>query len=416
MNGSKFPYAALKRDAVDAAMPPPAVRGSSLPARSVRANRRRILVLAQLPPPEHGAAAVNRQVVNSRILSETFDLAVVPIAMSEDLARLRKFDLMKIGRSLRLFGTVAGRLFGRSRPDVVYFTLSPAGWAFYRDLALVALIRLAGARCVFHLHGRGVAASIDRAPWRRHLYRFAFARAYVITLGGTLRDDIKGLASEDRIFVVPNGIGDTACARRRPRQDVNARQESDRPPRILFLSNMLKEKGPLVLLEALAMVAEQGVRFEAQFVGAWRPPISEELFAARVHALGLQDSVTLPGPVYGEAKNRLFADADLFVLPTYYRHEALPLAVIEAMMHGRAIITTRIGALPELISDQDTGELVKPGNVGDLASAIEKLLIDPERRERYGRAARLKYESDLTAQRFEERLREVLLHVSRNPA
>jgi hypothetical protein len=43
-------------------------------------------------------------------------------------------------------------------------------------------------------------------------------------------------------------------------------------------------------------------------------------------------------------------------------------------------------------------------------------LIDPERRERYGRAARLKYESDLTAQRFEERLREVLLHVSRNPA
>ncbi len=416
MNGSKFPYAALERDVVDAAMPPPGVRGSSLPSGSVRANRRRILVLAQLPPPEHGAAAVNRQVVNSRILSETFDLAVVPIAMSDDLARLRKFDLMKIGRSLRLFGTVAGRLFGRSRPDTVYFTLSPAGWAFYRDLALVALIRLAGARCVFHLHGRGVAASIDRAPWRRHLYRFAFARAYVITLGGTLREDIKGLASEDRIFVVPNGVGDTAGAQRHPRQDVSARQGNDRPPRILFLSNMLKEKGPLVLLEALAMVAEQGVRFEAQFVGAWRPPISEELFAARVHALGLQGSVSLPGPVYGEAKNRLFADADLFVMPTYYQHEALPLAVIEAMMHGRAIITTRVGALPEIISDQESGELVKPGNVGDLASAIEKLLIDPELRERYGRAARLKYESDLTAQRFEERLREVLLHVSRNPA
>ena len=414
MNGSKFPYAA--RDAVDAAMPPPAVRGSSPPSRSVRANRRRILVLAQLPPPEHGAAAVNRQVVNSRLLSETFNLAVVPIAMSADLARLRKFDLMKIGRSLRLFGTVIGWLFGRSRPDAVYFTLSPAGWAFYRDLALVTLIRLASLRCVFHLHGRGVAASIDRAPWRRHLYRFAFARAYVITLGGTLRDDIKGLASDDRIFVVPNGIDDTACAQRHPGQDVNARQRNDRPPRILFLSNMLKEKGPLVLLEALAMVAEQGVRFEAQFVGAWRPPITEELFAARVQALGLQDSVTLPGPVYGEAKTRLFADADLFVMPTYYQHEALPLAVIEAMMHGRAIITTTVGALPEIISDQESGELVKPGNVADLASALEKLLIDPELRERYGRAARLKYESDLTAQRFEERLREVLLHVSRNPA
>jgi hypothetical protein len=47
---------------------------------------------------------------------------------------------------------------------------------------------------------------------------------------------------------------------------------------------------------------------------------------------------------------------------------------------------------------------------------IEKLLVDPELRERYGRAARMKYESDLTAQRFEERLREVLLHVSHNQA
>ncbi len=415
MNGSKIRFAALERDAIDPDVPPPAVCGASLPSRSVRSSGGRILVLAQLPPPEHGASAVNRQVVNSRILSEAFDLSVVPIAMSSDLARLRKFDPMKIGRSLHLFGTVAGRLFGRSCPDAVYFTLSPAGWAFYRDLALVSLIRLAGARCVFHLHGRGIAAAIDRAPWRRHLYRFAFARAYVITLGGMLRDDIKGLASRDRVFVVPNGIDDTTY-RRHPRQDVEVRGGNDRPLRILFLSNMLKEKGPLVLLEALAIVAAQGIRFEAQFVGAWRPPITEELFAARVHALGLQDAVTLPGPVYGEAKARLFADADLFVLPTYYQHEALPLSVIEAMMHGLAIVTTRIGALPEIISDQESGEFVEPGNVGQLASVIEKLLVDPELRERYGRAARMKYESDLTAQRFEERLREVLLHVSHNQA
>jgi glycosyltransferase involved in cell wall biosynthesis len=415
MNGSKVRFAALERDAINADIPPPVVRGSNVPSRSIQSSGRRILVLAQLPPPEHGASAVNRQVVNSRILSEAFDLTIVPIAMSGDLARLRKFDLMKIGRSLRLFGTVAGRLFGRSRPDAVYFTLSPAGWAFYRDLALVSLIRLAGTRCVFHLHGRGVAASIDRAPWRRRLYRFAFARAYVITLGGMLRDDIKGLAPEDRIFIVPNGIDDTACPRH-PRHDVDVRRKNDRPPRILFLSNMLKEKGPLVLLEALAIVAAQGIPFEAQFVGAWRPPITEELFTARVRALGLQDTVTLHGPVYGEAKARLFADADMFVLPTYYQHEALPLSVIEAMMHRLAIVTTRIGALPEIISDQESGALVEPGNVGDLASALETLLTNPGLRERYGRAARLKYESDLTAQRFEERLREVLLHVSRNHA
>src|SRR5262249_14205351 len=133
-------------------------------------------------------------------------------------------------------------------------------------------------------------------------------------------------------------------------------------------------------------------------------------------ALGLQDHVTLLGPVYGDAKSQLFAGADLFVLPTYYGHEALPLVVIEAMMHGLAVVTTKIGALPEIVSDQANGALVEPGNVEQLAWALEKLLRHPDLRARYGRAARQKYEAELTAQRFEERLREVLLLIACAPS
>jgi glycosyltransferase involved in cell wall biosynthesis len=417
MSGPMSSLAGSQRAAIAAEVPAPdrlRVAPSIVPAHVAGTDRLRMLVLAQLPPPEHGASAVNRQVVNSKILAEAFDLTVVPIAMSADMTRLRKFGLVKIVRSLRLFGTVARQLFGWTRPDLVYFTLSPAGWAFFRDLALIAMIRLAGVRCVFHLHGRGVAASIDKAPWRRHLYRFAFARSFVITLGGALRDDITGLAPDDRIFVVPNGVADTAG--RDTGEHEGTRRPNDSLPRVLFLSNMLKEKGPLVLLEALAMVADRGVRFQAQFAGAWRPPITQDGFATRVQALGLEDRVTLLGPVYGEAKARLFAHADLFVLPTYYGHEALPLVVIEAMMHGLAVITTRIGALPGVVADQTSGELIEPANVSQLAAALEKLLTDADLRARYGRAARQKYEADLTARRFEERLREVLLQIARRPS
>jgi glycosyltransferase involved in cell wall biosynthesis len=314
MNGSKSAFAAQQPTALGAEGPAPTslrAAPSIVPSRNAGTDRLRLLILAQLPPPEHGAAAVNRQVVNSRILADAFDLTVVPISMSADLARLRKFGLVKIARSLRLFGAVAGKLLSRPRPDLVYFTLSPAGWAFFRDLVLIALIRMTGARCVLHLHGRGVAAAIEKARWQRHLYRFAFGRAFAIVLGGTLRDDINGVAASDRIFVVPNGIQDTAVAKphacRRARLDLD-----DTPPRILFLSNLLKEKGPLVLLEALSIVAERGVRFEAQFAGAWRYPISQENLSAQVCRLGLQDRVELLGPVYGEPKSRLLSDADVF--------------------------------------------------------------------------------------------------------
>jgi len=414
MNGSKVRFTAVQREVVGAEVPGPA---APRPARSTgfagneRQTRRRMLVLAQLPPPEHGAAAVNRQVVNSRLLSKSFDIAVIPIAMSSDLSRLRKFGFLKIWRSLTLFGALARKLLCRPPPELVYFTLSPAGWAFYRDLALIALIRLAGIRCAFHLHGRGVAASVGKAPWRRHLYRFAFSPAFTIVLGGALRDDIKDVAPTDRIFVVPNGIQDTSaqpCSRRRA-------MERDGPPRVLFLSNMLAEKGPLILLEALSIVAERGVRFEAQFAGAWRYPISQQSMAEQVRRLGLQERVALLGPVYGEPKAQLLSAADVFVLPTYHRHEALPLAVIEAMMNGLAIITTRVGALPEIIEDGENGELVEPGNVAQLASTLEKLLTDPELRARYGRAARARYEADLTAQRFEQRLTETLIQIADRP-
>jgi glycosyltransferase involved in cell wall biosynthesis len=417
MNGSASNVATSRHATTPAHMPARLHAAPSIvPSHGAGTERLRMLVLAQLPPPEHGAAAVNRQVVNSQVLAEVFDLTVVPIAMSADIARLRAFGLMKIARSLRLYGTVAGKLFGRTRPGLVYFTLSPAGWAFFRDLALIAMIRLAGIRCVFHLHGRGVAASIEKAPWRRYLYRFAFARSFVITLGGALRNDITGLAPDDRIFVVPNGVADTAGRPRNAASDDATGRRDDSPPHVLFLSNMIREKGPLVLLEALAMVADRGIGFHARFAGAWRPPISEEGFATRVQALGLERQVALLGPLYGDAKARLFADADVFVLPTYYSHEALPLVVIEAMMHGLAVITTKVGAIPDVIADQANGELIDPANVSQLASALEKLLTDPDLRARYGRAARQKYEADLTARRFEERLREVLLEIAARPS
>jgi len=180
------------------------------------------------------------------------------------------------------------------------------------------------------------------------------------------------------------------------------------PPTILFLSNMLEEKGPLVLLEALAMLARRGVPFQARFAGAWRGPLSPERFASRVASLGLEDRVSHLGSVHGVDKARIFASSDIFALPSYYAHEALPLVVIEAMMHGLPVVATNIGALPEIVLHRRTGELVEPRDVGALASALERLLHDGNLRAAYGEAARAKYEADLTDARFEERLTRVL--------
>lgn len=372
---------------------------------SQRAQRKRprVLVLAQLPPPEHGASAVNKQVVNSTLLAKSFEVQVAPISMAVDLERIRRFEFAKVARSLNLYWNVARRLLGPARPDLIYISLSPYGWAFYRDLFLIALFRVAGTPHVFHLHGRGIAASIEKAPWLRFLYRFAFARAFVIALGGTLGRDVEDFVRRDRIFIVPNGVRDAAPVERRYDD-----HKSCQPPKILFLSNMLEAKGPLVLLAALAQLARRGLAFEAQFAGAWRGSVSPETFWSLVRELGLQGRVTHLGPLYDDAKARAFANADVFALPTHYENEALPLVIIEAMMHRLPVVTTRIGALPDIVVHGENGELIEPGNVGELAAALERLLRSAELRARYGRASRTKYEAELTDTRFEERLVDVL--------
>jgi glycosyltransferase involved in cell wall biosynthesis len=374
--------------------------GKTRSQQMLRGDRPRLLLVVQLPPPTHGAALVNAQVVKSRRLASAFDVAVIPIAMIDDLQRIRRFELAKIARSLKLYWSVARRLLSATRPDLIYLTLSPAGWAFYRDLILVALLRSFGVRHVFHLHGCGVAAA--KSSWKRTLYGFVFARARVIVLGELLCRDVEAFVGRDGIFIVPNGVADMRAAERSILRSGTHLAGRNGAPRVFFLSNMLIAKGPLLLLEALAVLANRNVPFTAVFAGAWRGEISVKVFFERVHALGLDDRVIHRGPLHGAEKAEAFAQADVFALPTC--NDALPLVVIEAMMHGLPVVTTHVGALPEVVASGETGELIEPNNVTELAHALELLLASVELRIRYGAAARIRYETELTDVRFEERL------------
>lgn len=77
---------------------------------------------------------------------------------------------------------------------------------------------------------------------------------------------------------------------------------------------------------------------------------------------------------------------DIAVVPSHV--EPLGNATLEAMAHGRPVVGTRVGGIPEMISHQETGLLVEPHNPPDLARALERLISDRAERERLGSAAR----------------------------
>lgn len=91
----------------------------------------------------------------------------------------------------------------------------------------------------------------------------------------------------------------------------------------------------------------------------------------------------MPIPVYlGVEKIRVFADADIFVFPSYT--EGFPMVVLEAMASGLPIVATPVGALPEFLEDGVNGFFVNIGDVDDLVERIEKLITDEELRTEIG--------------------------------
>jgi glycosyltransferase involved in cell wall biosynthesis len=109
--------------------------------------------------------------------------------------------------------------------------------------------------------------------------------------------------------------------------------------------------------------------------------------------------------------SRVLAELDVLALPSWT--EGLPLVVLEAMAHGRAVVATPVGGTPEVVVDGETGLLVPPRDVDALADALRRLLDDPGLRNRLGEAGRRRVRERFSADAMTRRVLELYDEVLR---
>lgn len=189
-----------------------------------------------------------------------------------------------------------------------------------------------------------------------------------------------------RVRVVHNGV-DLDCWRQRPdaRDRLRAELVPGGEPLILSVGRLVPQKGFTWLLKALA-VLDQGLPWRAAIVG--NGPLHAEL-TAQVDALGLRDRVLL----LGERRDvpDLLSAADCFVLPSLW--EGMPNAVLEAMACGLPTVATAVDGTTEIIEHETSGLLVPPAEAAPLATALQRVLVDPELRKRLAAQARVRVEA-----------------------
>jgi glycosyltransferase involved in cell wall biosynthesis len=146
------------------------------------------------------------------------------------------------------------------------------------------------------------------------------------------------------------------------------------PGRVLLVGRLVEKKGVNVLLDAASMVPA------AHVVIVGDGPIAGDLHA-QAAALGITDRVEFLGPRTRAQVMDELARAAIVALPSQVGaggdQDGVPVVLGEAMAAGVPVIASDLGGLAEHVSDTETGRLVEPGSVADLAAALEDLIADP---------------------------------------
>jgi L-malate glycosyltransferase len=195
--------------------------------------------------------------------------------------------------------------------------------------------------------------------------RFAFGRAgRVLPVCSFLQDAIEAYGVRADFEVVPNAV-DSSVFFTDPR-----RKRGRGPRRLLFVGNLepTEHKGFPTLVAALASLPGPRRNWHLDVVGDGP---SRQHYERMVEAAGLTDAVTFVGRLSKPAVAETMRSADLFVLPS--RFENLPCVIIEAMASGLPVLSTRVGGISEMVTDQD-GILVPPADPAALAGALDRML------------------------------------------
>jgi glycosyltransferase involved in cell wall biosynthesis len=256
------------------------------------------------------------------------------------------------------------------RPEIVHLNTSLNTGAFWRDMAYALVARLCGSRIVCQVHGGKLPHEFLGSSRVAHtLLRtlLGIADAVVVLAEVELRAYRRFLPGR-RIVLLPNGVDPAAFAR--PERTLVAGQ----PLRLVFLGRLTRVKGVEELLQGLCIALGRGANVELCIAGSGP---QEALLRAQVARLGLLGAVTFAGPTFEGSKSALLRGADVFVLPSY--NEGLPIALLEAMAAGNAVIATPVGAIPDVVLPGQHGVLVPPGDAAAIANAL--LAMDADRAE-----------------------------------
>ncbi|BAG03973.1 MAG: glycosyltransferase family 4 protein [Microcystis aeruginosa K13-05] len=338
------------------------------------ANRLRVIMLGPDPHEQGGMGSVASLILNTPI----------PNIKIQYLSTWKAYSgKAKIGNLLHLIATFNQaflsflRLLLQGKVDVVHLHLSERGSALRVSIMMVFAL-IFRKPIIIHAHGCEFHEFHDNlaAPLKKSLDWLLQQCTYLIALSQSWQNYYIyhcGLKSS-QVLLLNNPVQLPAqIPERQNRQQLN----------LVFLGRIIQRKGVYDLLHALARLSQESLgKIHLILAGSGEVDQAQAL----AQDLGIEPYISFPGWINPQEREQLLAQADIFLLPSY--NEGLPMALLEAMSWGLAVITTPVGGSGEVVIHQQTGLLVNPGDRQGLADQLELLVNNESLRLKLGKNAR----------------------------
>jgi glycosyltransferase involved in cell wall biosynthesis len=268
----------------------------------------------------------------------------------------------------------------KRRPDFIHIHTSFGKWSFWRDSVYLLFSRLFRKRVLLQIHGGTLNEFLQRHPHLSGLViRMLKLASIIVVLSDQQFAPFREIGLNGKVRRIPNMFNSKMMP------DIHRVQQPFRMPEnhrivLMVAPHLFKEKGVYEFVHAADWILRRYTRVVFVIVGSGGEEKNLKTLCGRKD---LTAKIRFLGNLSHPDVLSLMTVSDIFVLPSW--SEGFPMVVLEAMAAGLPVISTNVGALPEIINDGVQGYLVNPHDVESLRQRISRLLDHPSEMRQMGR-------------------------------
>ena len=320
----------------------------------------KILVIGPFPEPIFGVSLSN-MVLTKGLIAKGFEVRTINTSTSTTISSshgdwsFKKLSFLKY--YLQLFKVISS--------DVIYCTTGQTFFGILKYAPFLLLAKVLNRKTIVHVKGGYLKISYENMNNLKKTISKRVLKLYKkgIVLSESLKPLLEEFLGPEKIFIQHNFIQQSLIL---SEKEVFKRKDFE-GIRIVFLSNLIPEKGIYQLLDALDELNSNGIEFEAKIAG--HIPNNQQGIIERMYKI---KNLEFIGVVRDSAKADLLSWGNVFCLPTYYSMEGQPISILEAMGFGNVIVTTKHAGIPDVCTDKN-GLFVEKRDVESLINELNYL-------------------------------------------